>query len=103
MNSGTDTPPVVSLATPQTETPTPWREFGQRVLAAHHRQGLGAQCICDSLMHHCPVIAAAQRLGLPTDDPRGRGTPSPVTDSRQHTDTTGTRQSSTTVQDSNAV
>jgi len=47
-----------------------WREFGQQVLAAHHRQALGAQCICGRLMYYCPVIAAAQRLGLPTDDPR---------------------------------
>lgn len=50
--------------------PPPWAEFGRRVLAAHHRRGLGAQCVCGSLMAHCPVIAAAQRLGLPTDDPR---------------------------------
>lgn len=49
-----------------------WREFGRLVLAAHHRHGLGAQCGCGSLMVYCPVVIAADRLGLPTDDPRGR-------------------------------
>jgi len=57
---------------PPTDPPVPWAEFGRQVLAAHHRNGLGAQGVCGSLMYHCPVIAAAQRLGLPTDDPRGR-------------------------------
>ena len=56
---------------PQADPPVPWAEFGQQVLAAHHRNGLGAQCVCGSLMYYCPVIAAAERLGLPTEDPRG--------------------------------
>ena len=59
---------------PQRPGPPPvlWAEFGRQVLAAHHRNGLGAQCVCGSLMCHCPVIAAAERHGLPTDDPRAR-------------------------------
>lgn len=55
---------------PASDRPTLWREFGERVLAAHHRQHMGAQCICGSLLYHCPVITAAQALGLPTHDPR---------------------------------
>ena len=57
---------------PQADPPVPWAEFGRQVLAAHHRSGLGAQCVCGSLMYYCPVIAAAQQHGLATDDPRGR-------------------------------
>ena len=56
---------------PSAEVPALWWEFGRQVLAAHHRNGLGAQCVCGSLMYYCPVIAAAQHHGLPTDDPRG--------------------------------
>ncbi len=56
---------------PSVEVPALWRDFGRQVLAAHHRNGLGAQCVCGSLMYYCPVIAAAERLGLPTEDPRG--------------------------------
>jgi len=56
----------------QADRTVPWGEFGGQVLAAHHRNGLGAQCVCGSLMYYCPVIAAAQHHGLPTDDPRGR-------------------------------
>ena len=70
---GTGIQPIASDGRPQAEVPGPWQEFGQQVLAAHHRSGLGAQCVCGSLMCYCPVIAAAERLGLPTDDPRGRG------------------------------
>ncbi len=60
-----------SHSRPRADPPVPWAEFGQQVLAAHHRNGLGAQCVCGSLMYYCPVIAAAERLGLPTEDPRG--------------------------------
>ena len=62
--------PEPQLGPAQGDPPVPWAEFGQQVLAAHHRNGLGAQCVCGSLMYHCPVIAAAERHGLPTDDPR---------------------------------
>jgi len=57
---------LLAIAHVATVVPGRWREFGQQVLAAHHRNGLGAQCICGSLMYHCPVIAAAEQLGLPT-------------------------------------
>ena len=67
---GTDLP--ATNGPPQADPPVPWQEFGRQVLAAHHRSGLGAQCVCGSLMYHCPVIAAAQRHGLPTDDPSAR-------------------------------
>jgi len=67
-NVGRDAPPTSPQ--PSASVAALWREFGQQVLAAHHRQALGAQCVCGSLMYHCPVIAAAQRLGLPTEDPR---------------------------------
>jgi len=70
---GTDIQPRTSDGRLQADAPVPWQEFGQQVLTAHHRNGLGAQCICGSLMYYCPVIAAAERLGLPTDDSRGRG------------------------------
>ena len=70
---GTGSQPRASQGRPQAEVPEPWQEFGQQVLAAHHRNSLGAQCVCGRLMYYCPVIAAAERLGLPTDDPRGRG------------------------------
>jgi len=69
LQAGTDPPPTTI---PGADRPVPWAEFGQQVLAAHHRNGQGAQCVCGSLMYYCPVIAAAQRHGLPTDDPRGR-------------------------------
>ncbi len=69
---GKGTQSIPSQGPPQAGKPEPWREFGQQVLAAHHRNGLGAQCICGSLTYHCPVITVAERLGLPTDDPRGR-------------------------------
>ena len=76
MNSGhdleTSIQPKASEGLPQAGESTLWLEFGRQVLAAHHRSGLGAQRVCGSLMHHCPVIAAAERLGLPTDDPRDR-------------------------------
>ncbi len=65
--------PRGSEARSQADTPAMWRAFGEQVLAAHHRNGLGAQCICGSLMYYCPVIAAAERLGLGTDDPSGPG------------------------------
>ncbi len=69
VHPGTETPPAATQGRPRADAPDLWREFGQLVLTAHHRHGLGAQCICGSLMYYCPVIAAVQRLGLPTDDP----------------------------------
>ena len=80
---GTDIQPRASDGRLQADPPVPWAEFGQQVLAAHHRNGLGAQCVCGSLMYYCPVIAAAQHHGLPTDDPAAAPTPtdSPVSGS----------------------
>jgi len=68
-NPGTEVQPVPGRGLMHAQVPALWWEFGQQVLAVHHRQGLGAQCVCGSLMYHCPVIAAAERLGLPIDDP----------------------------------
>jgi len=49
-HSGTDLP--ATNGPPQADPPVPWAEFGRQVLAAHHRQGLGAECVCGSLMYH---------------------------------------------------
>jgi len=81
LQAGTDPPPATI---PGADPPVLWAEFGQQVLAAHHRNGLGAQCVCGSLMYYCPVIAAAQHHGLPTDDPLARAGTSPSRTSRQN-------------------
>ena len=53
-----------------------WRLFGLRVLDAHHRFRRTQQCSCGALIENCAVLAAADRSGLPVEDPAvGPGDP----------------------------